>query len=75
MLVEGKLVDYLRNDLGVKSKNLTQKSGAKRFFILFNWVSYNFYKREKYVKSGFKKWGSVWRAKSIEKYEKIRNSR
>jgi len=73
--VEGKLVDYLRNDLGVKSKNLTQKSGAKRFFILFSWVSYNFYKREKYVKSGFKKWNTVWRDKAIEKYEKIKKSR
>jgi len=73
--VEGKLIDHLRNDLGVKSRHLTKISGAKRYFILFNWVSYNFYKREKYVKSGFKKWNTVWRDKAIEKYEKIKESR
>ena len=72
--VEGKLIDHLRYDLGIRSKRLTKRSGAKRFFVLFNWVCYNFYKREKYVKSGFKKWNTVWRARAIEKYEKIRNS-
>ena len=72
--VEGKLVEHLRNDLGVRSKNLTTKSGAKRYFLLFNWLCYNFYKREKYVKSGFKKWKTVWRDRAIEKYEKIKNS-
>jgi len=72
--VEGKLIDHLRYDLGVRSKRLTKRSGAKRFFVLFNWVCYDFYKREKFVKSGFKKWNTVWRARAIEKYEKIRNS-
>lgn len=72
--VEGKLIDHLRYDLGIRSKRLTKKSGAKRFFVLFNWVCYDFYKREKYVKSGFKKWNTVWRDRAIEKYEKIRNS-
>ncbi|MBA7620406.1 hypothetical protein ES703_27755 [subsurface metagenome] len=72
--VEGKLIDHLRYDLGIRSKRLTKRSGAKRFFVLFNWVCYDFYKREKYVKSGFKKWNTVWRARAIEKYEKIRNS-
>ena len=72
--VEGKLIDHLRYDLGVRSKSLTKKSGAKRFFVLFNWVCYDFYKREKYVKSGFKKWNTVWRDRAIEKYKKIRNS-
>ncbi|MFX1575145.1 MAG: hypothetical protein ACFFB0_20610 [Promethearchaeota archaeon] len=70
--VEGKLVDYLRNNLGIRSKNLTKKSGAKRFFILFNWVCYDFDNREKYVKSGFKKWNTVWRDRALEKYEKIK---
>ncbi|MFW9826186.1 MAG: hypothetical protein ACFFEY_01030 [Candidatus Thorarchaeota archaeon] len=69
--VEGKLIQYLRNDLGVKSKSLTKKSGAKRFFVLFNWVCYDFYEREKYVKSGFKKWNTIWRDRAIKKYEKI----
>jgi len=41
-MVEGKLVDHLRNDLGVRSKKLTTKSGAKRYWVLFNWVSYDF---------------------------------
>ncbi|MFW9939213.1 MAG: hypothetical protein ACFFD5_16345, partial [Candidatus Thorarchaeota archaeon] len=57
--VEGKLIKYLRNDLNIRSKNLTIKSGAKRFFVLFNWVCYDFYNREKFVKSGFKKWNTV----------------
>jgi hypothetical protein len=73
--VEGRLVKHLRYDLGIRSRNLNKKSGAKRYFILFNWVSHDFYKREKYVKSGFKKWNTVWRAKAIDKYEKIKKSR
>ena len=73
--VEGKLIKHLRNDLNVRSRNLTKKSGAKRYFILFNWVCYDFFKREKYVKSGFKKWNSVWRERAIEKYNKIREER
>ena len=73
--VEMKLVNHLRNDLGIRSKKLTTKSGAKRYFVLFNWVSYDFYRREKYVKSGFKKWNTVWRERAIEKYEEIKNTR
>ena len=69
--VEGKLVEHLR-DLGVRSKSLTTKSGAKRYFVLFNWVSRDFYRREKYVKSGFKKWNTVWRAKAISDYNKFK---
>ena len=70
--VEGRLITHLRSDLGVKSKNLTKKSGAKRFFVLFNWVCYDFYNREKYVKSGFKKWNSIWRQRAIKKYKKMK---
>ena len=73
--VEGKLIDHLRNDLGVRSKSLTKKSGAKRFFVLFNWVCYDFYKREKYVKSGFKKWNTVWRERAIIEFNKIQKSK
>ena len=73
--VERRLVNHLRNDLGVRSKSLTIKSGAKRYFILFNWVSYDFYKREKHVKSGFRKWNTVWRERAIEKYEEISANR
>jgi len=73
--VEGKLIEHLRNDLGVRSKSLTKKSGAKRFYVLFNWVCYDFYKREKYVKSGFKKWNTVWRDRAIKKFNKIQKSK
>jgi hypothetical protein len=68
--VEGKLIQHLR-DLGVKSKNLTKNSGAKRFFILFDWVCRDFYNREKYIKNGFKRWNSYWHDIAIEKYEKL----
>ena len=73
--IEGKLIDHLRNDLGVRSKSLNKKSGAKRFFVLFNWVCYDFFNREKHVKSGFKKWNTVWRDRAIKKYEKIKKSK
>ena len=70
--VEGKLLNHLQYDLGIRSKNLTIKSGAKRFFILFNWVSYDFFRREKYVKSGFKKWKTVWKNRALKKFEKVK---
>ena len=70
--VEGKLVKHLKYDLGIRSKKLTTKSSARRYFVLFNWVSYDFYKREKYVKSGFKKWNTVWRKQALERYNRIR---
>jgi hypothetical protein len=73
--VEGKLVEHLKYDLGIRSRNLTKKSGAKRYFILFNWLSRDFYNREKYVKSGFKKWKTIWRDRAIEKYEKYKKKR
>jgi predicted aldo/keto reductase-like oxidoreductase len=73
--VEEKLVDHLRNQLGVRSKSLNKKSGAKRFFVLYNWLCHDFFRREKFVKSGFKKWNTVWRDRAIKKYEKIRNSK
>ena len=72
--VEGKLVEHLR-ELGVRSKKLTIKAGAKRYWVLFNWLSYDFYKREKYVKSGFKKWKTVWRERAIEKHKRINQER
>ncbi|MFW9899223.1 MAG: hypothetical protein ACFFDO_08185 [Candidatus Thorarchaeota archaeon] len=72
--VESKLVNHLR-DLGVKSKNLTKKSGARRYFVLFNWLCRDFYNREKYVKTGFKKWNSIWREKAIRRYNKFKQSK
>lgn len=73
--VERRLINHLRHDLGIRSKKLTIKSGAKRYFVLFNWVSYDFYKREKFVKSGFKKWNTIWRERAIEKYEDLKNKK
>lgn len=72
--VEGAYVNHIRK-LGLKSNSLTIESGKKRFFVQFGWVSRNIYKREKYVKSGFKKWQTVWRDKAIEQYEKFNKSR
>lgn len=72
--VEGKLVEHLRK-LGVRSKNLTTKSGAKRYFVLFNWVYRDFPNREKFVKTGFKKWNTVWREKAINKYKKLKQTK
>ena len=73
--VEGKLLNHLRNDLGIKSKKLTKKSGAKRYFVLFNWVSYDFNNRERFVKTGFGAWGKIWRERALEKYKKLKNLR
>ena len=73
--VEGKLINHLRNDLNIRSRNLTVKSGAKRYFVLLNWVCYDLYKREKYVKAGFPAWEKKWRKIAIEKYNKIKKER
>ena len=73
--VEERLIQHLRNDLGVRSRHLTIESGAKRYFVLLNWVSRDFYEREKYVKSGFKKWNTQWREIAIKKYHKIKKNR
>lgn len=74
--VEQRYINHLRNDLGIKSRKLTIKSGAKRYFVLFNWVTYDVFNREKYVKSGFKRWNTIWREKAIEKFnERRRKSR
>ncbi len=72
--IEGRYISHLRNDLGIMTRSLTTKSGAKRYFVLFNWVSRDFIKREKYVKSGFKRWKTIWRQKAIEKYNNYNNS-
>ena len=70
--VEDKLVNYLR-ELGVGSRNLTKESGAKRFFVLYNWVCRDFKSREKYVKSGFPAWKKVWKEKAIKDSNRFKN--
>ena len=71
--VERHYINHLRK-LGIRSRNLTVESGKKRYFILFDWVCKDFYKREKFVKSGFKKWKITWRDKAIERFEKLQKS-
>jgi len=72
--VEEKLINHLRQ-LGVKSKSLTIKSGAKRFFVLFNWLCQDFNNREKYVKTGFPAWKKTWKEEAIKKYNKNKVSK
>ena len=72
--VEGRLVAHLRK-LGVTSRSLSTKSGAKRYFILLDWLTQDFYNREKFVKTGFKSWKKTWRERAIEKYNNRKNRR
>ena len=73
--VEGRFLQHLRK-LGVRSRNLTMDSGAKRYFILFNWVCHDFPYRERYVKTGFPSWNKKWRNIALERSQqhKIPNS-
>ncbi|TFF96440.1 MAG: hypothetical protein EU544_00625 [Promethearchaeota archaeon] len=71
--VEGRFVQHLRK-LGVSSNNLTTESGAKRYFILFNWVCRDFPNRERYVKTGFPSWGRKWRKIAQKRYNKSKNN-
>ena len=74
--VEGRFLQHLRK-LGVRSRNLTMDSGAKRYFILFHWVCQDFPYRERYVKTGFPSWKRKWRNIALERSQrpKISNSR
>ena len=58
--VEGRFIQHLRK-LGVSSVRLTKESGAKRYFILFDWVCRDFPNREDFVKTGFPSWKKKWR--------------
>nr|MDO8079894.1 hypothetical protein [Candidatus Freyarchaeota archaeon] len=59
-LVENSLLDYYAA-LGVPRETLTVESGRERFYALIRWVMEDFEGREKYVKTGWKSWGSKWR--------------
>ena len=65
--VEGRFIQHLRK-LGVNSSNLTNESGSKRYFILFNWVCQDFPNRERFVKTGFPSWKKKWRNIAIKRY-------
>ncbi|MHA1729976.1 MAG: hypothetical protein ACTSWY_14800 [Promethearchaeota archaeon] len=67
--VERQFLEHLKK-IGVKSKMITIESGKKRYFQLFNWVAWDFPRRRKYVKSGFRKWQSKWEKICSEQYKK-----
>jgi hypothetical protein len=71
--VEGRLISHLRK-LGVKSKSLTKKAGAKRYFILLNWLCRDFFNRERFVKTGFKSWRDKRRKEAIDRYHRYLES-
>ncbi len=72
--VEGRFIQHLRT-LGMGSKNLTNDSGIKRYFISFNWVCQDFPNRERYVKTGFPSWKRKWRNIAIERYQNSRRGK
>ena len=69
--VEGRFLQHLRK-LGVRSRNLSMDSGAKRYFILFNWVCKDFPYRERYVKTGFPSWKRKWRNIALERSQQYK---
>ncbi|MFX1531326.1 MAG: hypothetical protein ACFFBC_09445, partial [Promethearchaeota archaeon] len=72
--VEGRYVQHLRK-LGITSRNLTEESGAKRYFISFNWVCRDFPNRECFVKTGFPSWKKKWRKIAQKRYEKYQRNK
>ncbi|MHA1758239.1 MAG: hypothetical protein ACTSVV_15815 [Promethearchaeota archaeon] len=67
--VEGRFVSHLRK-LGVRSKKLTKKAGAQRYFVLWNWLCEDFPARERFVKKGYKSWKNRRRQMAIERYQR-----
>jgi hypothetical protein len=72
--VEGRYIQHLRK-LGVTSEKLTKESGAKRYFVLFDWVCRDFPNREKFVKTGFPSWKRRWRQVAMRRCEKYRTNK
>jgi hypothetical protein len=72
--VEGRYVQHLRK-LGITSRNLTEESGAKRYFISFNWICRDFPNRERFVKTGFPSWKKKWRKIAQKRYEKYQRNK
>ena len=67
--VEQAYLDHLKTlGVDVEREKITIESGKDRYFKLFEWVSRDFYKRRKLVKSGFKKWQTKWSKISERKY-------
>ncbi len=72
--VEGRYIQHLRK-LGITSPNLTVESGAKRYFISFNWVCRDFPNRERFVKTGSPSWEKKWRKIGIKRYQKYQRKK
>ncbi|MHA2325522.1 MAG: hypothetical protein ACXACB_08980 [Promethearchaeota archaeon] len=71
--VEGRYIQHLRK-LGVSSPKLTKEAGAKRHFILFDWVCRDFPNRERFVKTGFPSWKKKWRKIAFRRYSKLQRN-
>jgi len=72
--VEGRYIQHLRK-LGITSRNLTEESGAQRYFISFNWVCRDFPYRERFVKTGFPSWEKKWRKIALKRYKKYQRNK
>ncbi len=72
--VEGRYIQHLRK-LGIISRNLTIESGAKRYFISFNWVCRDFPNRECFVKTGSPSWEKKWRKIALERYQRFQRDK
>lgn len=84
--IEGKLQDrvegaYLEHlsiiGVDIDKYKITIESGKDRFMGLINWISDDFPRRKKFVKSGFPAWNKKWAKICSEKYQqrKGRNRR
>lgn len=68
--VEQIYVDYLTKEMAVPENSVSVESGKKRFFSLFHWISQDFPRRNRIVKSGFEKWQTKWAASAEEEWMK-----
>lgn len=63
-VVEQTYMHYIIENYNFPSEKSSLDSGKKRFFELFHWVAEDFPRREHWVKSGFEKWQTKWRAEA-----------
>jgi hypothetical protein len=72
--VEGRFIAHLRK-LGIRSKNLTTEAGAKRYWIMFNWVCRDLPRRKNFVKTGFPHWKKYRLAEAEKRYRRRKRGR
>lgn len=68
--VEQIYVDYLTNEISIPENTVSVESGKKRFFALFHWISQDYPRRNRLVKSGFEKWQTKWASSAEEEWMK-----